>query len=59
LRILEEAGLVDVHKGYDGRRPCTWLRLTRPGRRALRVEMAALERLVARFHSTEAGDEGD
>lgn len=58
VRILEEANLVEVHKGYDGRRPCTWLRLTRQGRRALRTEMAALERLVARFHAGTTTDDG-
>ncbi len=52
LRILEDAGLVEVRKDYDGRRPCTWLRLTRSGRRALRDEVAALERLVARIRGT-------
>ena len=52
LRILEDAGLVAVRKGYDGRRPCTWLKLTRAGRRALRDEVAALERLVARIRGT-------
>lgn len=57
VRILEDAGLVDVHKGYDGRRPCTWLRLTRPGRRALRAEMAALQRLVARYQSADSNKE--
>jgi DNA-binding MarR family transcriptional regulator len=57
LRILEEPGLLEIHKGYDGRKPVTWLRLTRAGRRALRDEVAALERLVARFHATAAPDE--
>lgn len=52
LRVLEEAGLLQVTKGYDGRRPCTWLRLTRQGRTALRDEVAALERLVARLRGT-------
>ena len=45
LRILEDAGLVEVRKGYDGRRPCTWLRAdplrpTRPARRGSRVGAA-------------------
>ncbi len=48
LRVLEQAGLLEVRKGYEGRRPCTWLRLTAQGRTALREEVAALERLVAR-----------
>jgi DNA-binding MarR family transcriptional regulator len=54
LRILEQAELVEVHKGYEGRRPCTWLRLTRKGRAALRDEVAALERLVARLRAADA-----
>ena len=49
LRVLEEAGLLQVIKGYEGRRPCTWLRLTRRGRDALRDEIAALENLVKRL----------
>jgi DNA-binding MarR family transcriptional regulator len=49
LRILADAGLIEVHKGYEGRRPSTWLKLTRAGRKALRDEVAALERLVARY----------
>ena len=57
IRILEQAELVEVHKGYEGRRPCTWLRLTRQGRTALRQEVAALERLVARVRDSDSGDE--
>jgi DNA-binding MarR family transcriptional regulator len=49
LRVLEEAGLLQVTKAYEGRRPCTWLRLTRSGRDALREEITALENLVKRL----------
>jgi DNA-binding MarR family transcriptional regulator len=49
LRILADAGLIEVHKRHEGRRPSTWLKLTRAGRKALRDEVAALERLVARY----------
>jgi len=56
LRVLEEAGLVEIRKGYDGRRPCTWLALTRAGRKALRAELAALERLVHRLRRAEPED---
>jgi DNA-binding MarR family transcriptional regulator len=51
LRILEQAELLQVIKGYEGRRPCTWLRLTRQGRAALRAEVAALEQLVERLRN--------
>lgn len=56
LRILEDAGLLQVTKGYEGRRPRTWLRLTRQGRAALRAEVAALEQLVNRLRSAAQDD---
>jgi DNA-binding MarR family transcriptional regulator len=49
VRVLEDAGLIEVRKGYEGRRPCTWLRLTRRGRTALHDEVATLERLLSRL----------
>jgi DNA-binding transcriptional ArsR family regulator len=48
LTILEEAELVQVEKGYEGRRPRTWVRITGPGRAALAAELAALNELVRR-----------
>jgi DNA-binding MarR family transcriptional regulator len=55
LMVLEEAGLVRVEKGYEGRRPRTWVSITRPGRAALATEMAALTELV-REHSASDPD---
>jgi DNA-binding MarR family transcriptional regulator len=49
LHVLREAGLIELRKGYENSRPRTWLRITRDGRRALRAELTALERLVARL----------
>jgi DNA-binding MarR family transcriptional regulator len=49
LRTLEGAGYIVVHKGYEGRRPKTWLSLTRAGVRALEDEVAVLRTLVARL----------
>lgn len=49
VRVLEDAGLVQVVKGYEGKRPRTWLHLTRQGRNALRHEVATLEKLVRRL----------
>jgi len=46
LTVLEEAGLVDVEKGYAGRRPRTWVRITRQGRSALAAELDVLAALV-------------
>jgi DNA-binding MarR family transcriptional regulator len=56
LTVLESAGLVRVEKGYEGRRPRTWVSITSQGRTALAAEMEALTRLV-REHGTEAGTE--
>ncbi len=48
LTVLEEAGLVTVAKGYQGRRPRTWVRITKDGRSALEAEIASLTALVRR-----------
>ena len=46
LQVLQEAGLVEVTKGYEGNRPHTTCRLTRTGRRRFLDYLAVLERLV-------------
>ncbi len=48
LTVLEEAGLVQVSKGYEGRRPRTWVKITADGRAALTAEITALTELVRR-----------
>jgi len=48
LTVLEEAGLIQVEKGYEGRRPRTWVRITIAGRAALAAEVDALAELVRR-----------
>jgi DNA-binding MarR family transcriptional regulator len=48
ISVLAEAGLLDVQKGYEGKRPRTWVSITDVGRRALAEEIAALRALVAR-----------
>jgi DNA-binding MarR family transcriptional regulator len=52
LTVLEEAGMIQVEKGYAGRRPRTWVRITRPGRAALAAELAALTELLRRHATT-------
>jgi DNA-binding PadR family transcriptional regulator len=44
--VLERAGMVEVEKGYEGRRPRTWVSITRKGRSALAAELDALTKLV-------------
>lgn len=46
LAVLEKAGLITTEKGYEGRRPRTWITLTPAGDRALRDEIAHLKRLI-------------
>jgi len=46
LSVLEDAGLVQVEKGYKGRRPRTWVRITGRGRSALAGELDILAGLV-------------
>jgi DNA-binding MarR family transcriptional regulator len=44
---LEQAGYVEVSKGYVGKRPRTWLSLTADGRRAYAEHLAALRAIMA------------
>ena len=48
LMVLEEASLVDVEKGYEGKRPRTWVKITKLGKKALAYEVEALKTLVKR-----------
>jgi DNA-binding MarR family transcriptional regulator len=52
LQILESAGYVSVEKGYEGRRPRTWIKPTRSGRKALDAEVVALRTLVSRMEQS-------
>lgn len=55
IEVLAGSGLVHVEKGYAGKRPRTWVTITRAGRRALDEEMAAIRELLRRFESGNAG----
>jgi len=46
LTVLEKAGLVDIEKGYEGKRARTWVSLSAAGEKALRDEIAQLKRLI-------------
>ena len=46
LQVLEEAGLVRIDKGYEGKRPHTTCELTFTGRRRFVEYLAVLERVV-------------
>ena len=53
LTVLEQAGMVEVEKGYAGRRPRTWVRITSQGRAALAAELATLTELLRRRAAAE------
>ena len=46
LLVLQEAGLVEITKGYEGNRPHTTCRLTKAGRRRFLDYLSVLEKLV-------------
>jgi DNA-binding MarR family transcriptional regulator len=46
VAVLEQAGYVEVKKGYVGKRPRTWLSLTATGRKAYTAHLAALNRIA-------------
>ena len=55
LTTLENAGLVTIEKGYDGKRPRTWVSLTKAGHDALRDEIAHLKRVISQIDRNEKG----
>jgi len=48
LTTLEEAGYVEIRKGFVGKRPRTSARLSSAGRTAFEEHVAALQEIVAR-----------
>ena len=48
LTILEDAGYIETRKGFVGKRPRTWARLTSVGRAAFDQHVAALQEIVAK-----------
>jgi DNA-binding MarR family transcriptional regulator len=51
VAVLETAGLVEVEKGYAGKRARTWISLTRAGTTALAEEIARLKLLITRVEA--------
>lgn len=56
LQVLQEAGLVTIHKGYEGNRPHTSCRLTAEGRQRFLEYLSVLEQVV-RDAAEAAGEE--
>jgi DNA-binding MarR family transcriptional regulator len=51
LSVLEDAGLITVEKGYEGKRARTWITLTKKGRVAPREEIRQLKALISQIES--------
>ncbi|GIH02544.1 transcriptional regulator [Rhizocola hellebori] len=51
LSVLESAGLIEVEKGYAGKRGRTWITLTTAGSAALTDEIEQLKLLIARVET--------
>jgi DNA-binding transcriptional ArsR family regulator len=52
LSTLEEAGYVEIRKSFVGKRPRTSARLSRAGRAAFELHVAALQEMVQRSGSS-------
>lgn len=46
LAILEEAGHIQITKGFEDKRSRTWIAVTRKGRAALATEVATMKALL-------------
>jgi DNA-binding MarR family transcriptional regulator len=56
LSVLENAGLVEIEKGYAGKRARTWITLTKAGQAALADEIAQLKLLIGRIEGGETAE---
>lgn len=46
LRSLEESGYIKVHKGFVGRKSNTTYSVSKPGEKAFRTHIEALEKMI-------------
>ena len=51
------ASLIDVEKGYEGRRGRTWITLTAAGSAALAEEIKRLKLLITQIESTDTPED--
>jgi DNA-binding transcriptional ArsR family regulator len=58
LQVLQDAGLVEIVKGYEGNRPQTRCRLTSAGRRRFLDYLGVLEQVVRDAAAVTAQDAG-
>ena len=55
LTALEDAGYIEIRKGFVGKRPRTSARLSPAGREAFNAHVAALRRIVDQAGAARAG----
>ncbi len=53
ISVLEEAGLISIEKGYEGKRARTWIAITKNGRSALREEIRQLKLLIGQVEKAD------
>jgi DNA-binding MarR family transcriptional regulator len=58
LQVLEEAGCVDIEKGYEGKRPYTRCRLSDEGRARFSDYLAVLDQVLRKATSAAARSKG-
>ncbi len=54
LQVLQDAGYIRIEKTFEGRRPRTWVSMTREGKNAFATEVEALRALIERFDGSRA-----
>lgn len=57
LDVLRDAGLIEIWKGYDKKRPQTLCRITRQGRQKFAEYLQELEQVIHDAREKQAGDE--
>jgi DNA-binding MarR family transcriptional regulator len=55
---LEDTGLLKVEKGYEGKRPRTWVHITKASNKAMAHEIAQLKNLISRLEPSPGQDPG-
>ncbi|GAA1624037.1 transcriptional regulator [Catellatospora bangladeshensis] len=59
LTVLEKAELIQIEKGYEGKRPRTWVTLTAAGQAALRNEITQLKQLIQQVEQVDGTPAAD
>jgi len=57
LQVLQEAGYIEIEKGFDGKRPCTRCRLSRRGRVRFSDYLCVLEQVLRKAASARDSDD--